>query len=358
MRVPTDRRGATLVLVLFSIVLMSVLIASAFARTSGERRVNADHLAQVEAFGVAQTGLERYLSAVTEEPGLVSDTTLASLPGGFADVGVWRLRDSAGGIPAMYLVVSRGVSTTAKRYDARAPAAERIVAQYAVWRPMTLDLDAAFTSLSGLDKNGSSGRLSGVDNCGAKPAVPGVAVPNGLYSGPTGPIDGNPDNAPIYLGTAGTGGTAKDAVRIDWAAIRDSNAIAADYTIPGSSWPTSTEMLDWPVIRVNGDHSVNGGATDGKGVLIVTGNLTLGGSWKHEGLVLVGGTLTSNGNNTITGAVVTGLNVKVGTAVAQTAIGNGNKTFQYDSCDIAEALDRLASFHRIPNAWVDNLPGY
>ena len=72
----------------------------------------------------------------------------------------------------------------------------------------------------------------------------------------------------------------------------------------------------------------------------------------------MGGQLISNGNNTIQGAVITGLNIKLGVAVPQTAIGNGNKTYQYNSCSIASALQRVGSVRRVRNGWTDTWSSY
>ena len=74
--------------------------------------------------------------------------------------------------------------------------------------------------------------------------------------------------------------------------------------------------------------------------------------------MLVGGTLTSNGNNTIQGAIITGLNLKLGMAVPQEAVGNGNKTFQYSSCNLMRALGHVGSLQRVRNGWVDTWSSY
>jgi hypothetical protein len=353
-----DRRGSTLPLTLAAIALLSMAAVTSFNRVSSERRINGDQQAQVDAFAVAQSGLEMYRTSVAGKPGTTHDTTLGALPGGSAVISLRRVRDVVGTEPALYLVSSRGTSTASVSYDAKAAPAQRTVAQYMIWQPATMDVNAAFTSLSGLDKNGNSGSLNGNDGCSAMPTLPGVAVPNGLYSGHTNPIDGSPDNAPAYLGTSGPGGTAKDEVHVDWAGIVAGTAITPTVTLPGGTWPNSTQMLNWPVIYANGDLSVSGGTTDSKGILIVTGNLTVSGSYRHEGIVLVGGTLTSNGNNQILGAVITGLNVKLGQTVGQTAVGNGNKTFQYNSCNVTNALNALGALTPIRNGWADNYPSY
>jgi type II secretory pathway pseudopilin PulG len=359
----SERRGATLPLSILVIAVLSLSILVAAARLSSERQITSDQEAVMDAFSVAQAGMEEYFRALTAlPPGTFPptshDTTITTLPGGTAQISFRRLRDSTSTTPAVWVVTSRGNNTAAKRFNFRVPSAQRTVAQYAVWQPANLDLNAAFTSLSGVDKNGNSGALDGNDGCGALPAIPGVAVPGGTYTGQTNPINGNPDNAPIDLGTPGTSGSAKDAVEVDWAGISAGTALPPNYTIPGNSWPNAGQMANWPVILVNGDLSLSGGETAGKGILIVTGNLTMGGSWSHEGIVLVGGVLTSNGNNTIQGAVMTALNIKLGIAVPQVAIANGNKTFQYNSCSIASALKRIGSVRRVRNAWTDTWSSY
>jgi len=45
-------------------------------------------------------------------------------------------------------------------------------------------------------------------------------------------------------------------------------------------------------------------------------------------------------------------------AVPQTAIGNGTKTFQYNSCNILRALRPVGSLEAVSNAWTDNYPSY
>ena len=360
----SERRGATLPLSILVIAVLSLSIMVAAARLSSERQITSDQEAVMDAFAVAQAGVEEYFRALGAlPPGTMPpashDTTITSLPGGTAQIAFRRLRDTTGTAPAVYVVTARGNNTAAKRYNFRVPSAERTVAQYAVWQPANFDLNAAFTSLSGLDKNGTSGALDGNDGCGALPAIPGVGVPGGTYSGQTGPINGNPDNTPIDLGTPGTSGSAKDAVQVDWAGISAGTALPPNYTIPGTSWPTSTQMNNWPVILANGNLTVDATLNaDGKGILIVTGNLTVSGSWKHDGIVLVGGVLTSNGNNNIQGAVITGLNIKLGAAVPQVAIGNGNKTYQYNSCSIASALKHIGSVRRVRNGWTDTWSSY
>jgi hypothetical protein len=351
-----NRRGATLPLTIIVIAVMAVSVAISYARLSSERRITSDGSAQLDAFAVAQSGLSQYLGSRNGKPGATQDTTYTTIPGGTAQISLRMLRESTTTLlPAVYVITSRGTNTGATRYDSRIPPAERTVATYALWTPAPIDLDAAFTSLSGVDKNGNSGTLNGNDNCGVNAAIPGVAVPTGGYTGQTGPIDGNPDNTPKQQGTGGVGGTAKDSVGIDWAGITAGTVLPADYVYPTVGWPSAAQFANWPVVRVNGDLNFPG---DGKGILIVTGNMTISGNNRWDGLVLVGGQFTSNGNNTIMGGLVTGLNIKIGIAVPQTAVGNGNKTIQYSSCNLARALGHVGSLERVRNGWMDTWSSY
>jgi hypothetical protein len=349
-----NRRGATLPLGIIVLALMSVAVAITYARITAERHTGGDVKAQLGAFAVAQTGLSRYLASLNGKPGASHDTTMTDLIGGTAQISLRMLRESTTTLlPAVYVITSRGNYTAAKRYDALTPSAQRTVATYALWTPAPFDLNAGFTSLSGITKNGSSGALSGVDHCGVSPNIPGVAVPNGTYNGDPNIIDGTPDNTPVGIGTGGAGGTAKDEVTIDWAAITAGTKLPPAFVYP--AWPTAAQMANWPITKVNGDLTL---PSDGKGILIVTGNLTISGGNQWEGLVLVGGTITSNGNNTVWGATVSGLNVKLGVAVPVSTIANGNKLYQYDSCALNRALGKIGSLQRVRNGWTDTWSSY
>jgi hypothetical protein len=360
MSVRMNRRGATLPLTIIVIAVMAVSVAISYYRLSSERRITSDGQAQLDAFAVAQSGMNSFLEGLGSTPPANQDVTINGLSGGSAQVSLRRLKDAVLVPvinPAVYIITSRGTNTTAKRYDSRIPPAQRTVATYAQWIPAPVDVNAAFTSLSGLQKNGNSGTLNGTDACAGSgaPAIAGVAVPNGGYSGPTGPIDGNPDNTPVGIGTPGPAGTAKDEVAVDWAGIVNNNALPANYIFPTNAWPTAAQFASWPVVRVNGDLNF---PSDGKGILIVTGNMTISGNNRWDGLVLVGGTFTSNGNNTIQGALITGLNVKLGQNVTSTALGNGNKTIRYDSCNLTQALNTIGSVQRVRNGWSDTWSSY
>jgi hypothetical protein len=285
----------------------------------------------------------------TKVPG-AKDSVRIAMTGGYADVSLTRLRPVIGSQSGLYVVRSKGVETVGAY--AGTPQGVRTVAQYVLWEPAPMQVLAGWTALSGIQKNGGAGTLGGIDLCGDSAAVAGVAVPvNPGYSGKT-----------VAVGDPPVDTVAPEEVSIDWNAIVNQNMIEAQFVFPGATWPTAAmeaafaddNSIYYPIVRVNGDFSL---PSSGKGMLIITGHLTLNGSVGWKGVILVGGDITSNGNNGIQGATVSGLNVKLGTYVPS-ATANGTKQYNYNSCEVAKATTSMGALVTLRNTWVDNWVEY
>jgi len=360
-----ERRGFAIPIALLVIAVLTIMIAGGFSIVSAERRSVADQKSQINAFRIAEQGLEIYLIRrdsllagtpnYTKVPG-AKDSVRITMTGGYADVSLTRLRPPRGSQSGLYVVRSKGTETAGA--FAGTPQGVRTVAQYVLWEPAPMQVLAGWTALSGLQKNGAAGTLGGIDMCGENAAVAGVIVP--AYPGYTGKMVavGNPpiDSIP-----------APDSVEIDWDGIVNHGLIEATFTIPGSVWPTTalqnsyadTSIKYYPVIRVNGDLDL---PSSGTGMLIVTGNLTISGNKGWRGVILAGGVLTSNGNNDIIGggvqgAVISGLNEKLGMNVDE-SLANGTKMYSYNSCEVARATTPLGALVTLRNTWVDNWVEY
>ncbi|MES2304791.1 MAG: hypothetical protein V4558_04760 [Gemmatimonadota bacterium] len=392
-RLTANRRGAALMTVMLLVLLLLVAIVGAWTRTTTERRTALDATAQVDAYTMAQSGIDKYLVANPSQPTTLPDSVTYNVTGGKVTVTLRYFRRSPVTPVDTILLITSRAEVTNDRYNATAPRATRTVSQFLRFAPATFDVDAGFFALAGFEKNGASGTVSGVDHCTTAPAplasIPGLGVPSTSGS-PTTPdltqsggsgsgwMDGNPDNAPVILGTPGPTGTAKDNLSFDWYDLSQRTNITPDYykrtVSPTVGWTPSTPPTssNARLYFVQGDVTLNGGGdmNNGYGILIVTGNLTLGGSWSFNGIVMVGGKLTSNGNNTIYGATYTGLNISVPAYNPPNAanpsfpiptasdLGNGTKTYQYDSCMIKKALSQYGDWARLGNAWTDNWPSY
>jgi len=377
-RLLENRRGIALPLVLMLTVFLTISIGAGFLIAGNEHTVGLDHDAQLKAFAAAQEGVERYLVNVTSLPTSFPDVQVITVSGGVDTVTMRKFRDSVvGGAKAIYVVTSVGNATSSNlRRSANTPVAQRTISQLVYWQGATLSADAAFTTLATINtKNGVSGKVSGVNvadpvtSCaGGGPSIPGLAIPDtslNMNGNNTNWIDGNPDNTPVYIGTPGPSGTARDSVNIDWPGIL-AGSIAPDFVLDRTgkkstgSWPTASQFLNWPVVLVKGDitNGDNLKGNGGEGVLIVTGNADFS-NFTWHGIVLIGGTVTNSGSGAaVWGSLYGGLNVELGQTVPAADIGNGNVLVQYNSCDVTNALNNFYGWRRVQNSWADNWPSY
>ena len=358
-----DERGMALPMSIFIAALLTVMLAASLTMSSAERQILDNTVAQVDAFQLAQTGLEQFLVnraqfGFTASPPAALEATRINLSGGYADVELQLIRPAVAGSAALYVIKSHGVETDPAGIGN--PQAERIVGQYARWQAGTMNVRSAFTSMTGMRKNGGSGTMSGVDQCGASGAVAGVSVadpPGYTQNGGSSVPDGDPD-----IEDLGPVEEAVGLINIDWANIVNGTALTPDLSIPPSGWPSFADPNYWPIIFVQGNFALPG---TGRGTLIVTGALTISGAKDWDGVLLVGDWITGNGNNGVSGAMVSGLNFMLGgapaaalAAVGQTSVGNGTKRINYNSCNVASAMSRFGGLSVIPNAWLDNWATY
>jgi hypothetical protein len=348
-----SERGVALGMVLLVTVVLTLVLMAGFAAMSGERRVVANDEASRNAFVLAQNGLELFMAkrdslGFVASPPAATESTRATFGGGYVDVVLKQVRADTVNNRYGYAIRAHAVSTDPALSGA--PRGERTVGEYAVWQIGTMHVVSGWTSLTGLQLNSASGSLTGNDGCSKMTPVAGVAVPTSPgYIGPASLVSGNPPV--LYLGTQQQ---AVQSTKIDWDGILNKNAVPFDYVIPPASWASIT-FTKWPTIKVIGDFTLPGA---GQGTLIVTGNVTISGSKMWQGVILVGGNLTSNGNNTVEGAVVSGLNVQFGASLPIATLGNGTRTYQYNSCNVASAMAKQAKLVPYTNAWVDNWPTY
>ena len=349
------REGFAIPLALMLVVFITVGVTTAFTRIQSETRSDQDRQARIDAFAYAQRGLEQFATdrpnlGFTVQPPAVAESARIAMPDGHADVILSLVKPKTATRQALYMLRSRGVKRTGNM--AWMPPAEHTVTQFAFYREGQIQVLSAWTSLSGLIKNGTSGTITGVDGCSVEPDVAGVAVPDSNYV-QTGGAKATivPTGNPPLL-DLGDQATANNAVKIDWDAIVNQNALWPDLVVPPDAWPTSWPSNYWPVIRIDGDFDMP--ASGGQGTLIVTGDLTINGSTQFSGIVLVGGTVYADGNNNVQGAVISGLNEKLGIDVAESDVGNGTKTYQYNSCNIKNAMARYATLVLTTGSWSDN----
>jgi len=366
-RIQSQRAGVALPMAILLIGFITAGIIGAFGRVMSESRTLDSNRTSSEAFALAERALEARVASGDTLP----DSTRYTFADGYADVRVRRIRRAMGPQDTSVWLIQATATVHGGRRGR--PPARRSVAQIAMRAAASMNANAAWSSLSGLRKNGGSGVISGIDECflpDTVNVVAGAAVPADMFelksNGGLYPFEGNPP-----VSAEGSQEEFANSVNVDWANIKSGAALPSHITVcPGgdgyipsitgcSSWPDLSDPNYYPTILVNGSMTLGSGEV-GQGLLIVTGRLTFtGGQETWRGLILVGQELIDNGTGWISGAVISGLDVKLGKDVAESeiteeAVANGTKTYRYNSCEVANALNGAATMDLIPNAWMDN----
>jgi hypothetical protein len=340
----SDREGFALPMSILLIGFLTAGVMAAFSRTDSEGRTVRNAVNQIDAYTLAEAGLNRALANRSTGPA----TATYSFPGGSAIVTIQMVRDGIPGVqPAIYLIHSEGRPTNGAM-DAQG---RHIVSTLAVWEPGTMNVRSAWSTLSGMHYNGDAGVIDGNDNCGVMPPLPGVMVPTGTYTF-TSHMKQPAGNPPVDQSFSQE--ELNEHIGVDWNAIVNEGAITPSVTIPPDAWPSFTDPDYWPVIYIkngfDGDYTI---PSDGRGTLIVEGNLKIDGDTQWRGVIMAGGNLVANGNNNVLGATITSLNVQLGLDVETIEVLNGQKTYAYDSCNVALAMQHFATMRPLGNAWSD-----
>ena len=351
----SNRDGFAIPTAILVIGILSISIAAGFSLVISERRGVDDQKAQVTAFVLAQRGLETFfvkrdsLGFTTVPPATREGPIRIYFTGGYADVELDQIKPPKGTQSGLYIVRSKGTQTQGA--VGTTPAGVRTVAQYAVWNIADINIEAGWTAISGIQQNGNSANFLGKDGCGDSASIAGVAVP-------VVPGFNRPSTADSVEYLAQTVNLAAAKVEVDWAGILAGTALTPNIIMPGGTLPNWSDTTYYPTIFINGDLAGAQAYRGGRGILIIKGDLSGNGSnldWK--GIVLVGGDLTGNGNNSVQGAIISALNAKLGVTVPINT-GNGTKTYQYNSCEVAKALRGMGALVPLRNTWVDNWVEY
>ncbi len=405
---PVEQRrdGFALPLTILVLTLLTMGLVASFAVTSSEASVTASQRAQARAYTYAQQGLEAFLVRRKENTGTafcpncwavnathppngshvnanldtlptVRETVYVAL--GTTGAAIVRATPVWLDIPngkGTFFVTSTGMDlqSTLGGGAGRTAQSKRTVGVFVSWNRTTMSVLGAWTSLTGIVKNGT-GRIDGTDQCGTGNNVAGISVPE--YGGHADlQVNGNftPTGSPPY-DTTKTFAQESSAVKIDWKSVKNGSAIPADINIPGGTFPSvSTFAADtnyWPIIHVHNTTTSYTLPNQGRGMLIIDGDLSINGSNQWYGVIMVGGQLTSNGNNVSEGATYSGLNMLCNddpicnpglsnplASTADDATANGQKSYVYDSCSVAKATSAMARYTMMPNTWMDDIPGW
>jgi hypothetical protein len=342
-------RGFALPMTIFLVTLLSLMLAAAFTRITADRDVDMGNGYIVDAFEVAQSGLQMYMGTEDTMPN-DGDSVRINVPGGYAWI-VARLAKNPADTLANRMFLLRSTGYVLVSQLGSTPQAQRSVAQFAQWQPGRIKVLAPFVAANGIDVDtGGDVEIDGHDKWWCSPQYATIA---GMY---TSSLTGSPSawdmNSTALVNTGTPPGPLASDTKIDWNSTI-SGQLVPDYTsYVNDLWTNAVQII-------TGDLTLPSDA-DGNGLLVVSGNLKMSNTFYWQGVVLVGGRVTLAASWTgIEGTLVSGLNAQIsGGPIGKTHVGGTDLNVHYDSCIIQSALSSLIGFVPVGNAWIDDWASY
>ena len=368
-----SERGVALLAALGAMVLIGVIIAGGLFSVTQDSRISDNALRQSRATSTAELGLNRIVDqwSLAFNQRVTGDTIRRSYTapgGGVANVVVTRLNGP------FFWVVSEGLSGTAR---STVLARRRYGLLLRLDTPQMNFLGAittrgATTVNGNVTVNGNDAAPASWTSCSPGANVAGAAISptTSVMENGSVTVTGNPDvlTTPAaadtntyfnygntnYASLAATanpvtvypGGTTLNGIA---PAVSGATCLLhpANWGEPNHVLPASPCETYFPIIHARGDLKVSNGR--GQGILLVDGDLDLGGNFTFTGAVIVRGALKMSGGNKIVGAIMAAT-----ASVDDNVSLSGNTSILYSSCALLAAL----SANAFPKAarqrgWVD-----
>jgi hypothetical protein len=325
------RRGFALALVVFMLFAVGVAATAAYEVVNGEFTLSRENRESATALSVARAGLQRFIA---EQMGTVGDSVAYAIGDGIATVTARRVLVQD---PSNYLYYIRSDGEVT---DPRTPGfpARRTVGTYAWLRTSPLRQKAALLLATNKVTVENTGTVAdGSDHAtamdclgGGTTGVAGVAAAGNVLTQSGAAVTGTPATQ-----NYGTRAAVIDSAGIRWDILSNPN-FPVEFDGSPPDW-VSIPADSFPVVRYVGDLSATS-TWAGRGVLIVTGTLTMGAGFTWQGIILAG-SVADVGTDApvVEGTLVGGLNGADGPVTFQSG------TYEYNSCDVS-AADRSLSY--------------
>ena len=375
MKIPTNRSGFALPAALLAIVIVGALVTGGVYAAMEEDRSSGNVQFGNHAFLAAERGIEDVMG--TKDRPWFQNMGAVGTSAVIGPVAVEIM-----GVPAQYTVTVQRLNTRLFKVDSegevigggRFAGSKRRLSQMVRITYTYVPKDRAVTTHTSLTIRGQSG-VTGVDSqpLGWSDCPAGVGVQTGVVSKGdistvkivgAGGITGNPQKRQDATMDSLKFIEYGDMHLDDLKRMADKVLAPATYTgmTPSSSggvcdetpllnWgdpnnPTGACHLYWPIIYSPGNLHLSTGV--GQGILIVDGNLHLGGNFEFHGIVFVYGSISAAGTgNKVAGSLnILGDNGIEGDVGQAGSSGQGNTQIMLSSCAIERAHMYNSRFNR------------
>jgi len=363
-RILRDERGMALAVAIFALVVVGALVAGAFFAGTQEQRVGENQRRVQTSFGIAEAGAqERVLvwdpatmNRIKQYP--ESSVAIANQP---APGGTGRYSGTTYRLgPNIFLLDITGQD--ARSYSgviAGGGGARQRIGLIARIAPVEFGIKASLTTQGGVSVGGNA-NIVGTDQNPAGwascdppgPAQAGVRD-NGGTVGTSGagtvtgvpPVVNDPSITSSSFTTFGGSTYAQLSARAN-ISIAGGNINTAPSTVNGLC--NTNDPYNWgdghnpagpcgnyfPIIHSTGSITINN--TQGQGILLVDGDLTVNGAWDFYGIVIIQGDLKTAGGGGADAHFWGGVMAK--NADLSTQNLSGHATLNFSSCSILAAL--------------------
>jgi hypothetical protein len=355
------------------------MLTAAFVLVGAEYRSTDNALAGARASALAQAGMQAYFAASRSLTAAMSnDSVRYTYTDGYADIVARKMRTTNTGITSW---VIKATGTTTDPLLTGQVTARRVIGQMALLYPPSMPARAALVALNDVEIMSKSGDnpLDGRDTLGsflgctapvgfAADTTAVTTPPSGYMQGSAPAPGGDPPEALASLAAV------FDSTHIDWATILSGN-FTPDYTqsggtldYPAPAPPTNTA---WQVGYVTGNVTIPGfsgfpNAWAQQGVLIVTGDVTMGDKSHWDGIIIAGGKLegiSTTSEFLVHGMVVTGLNCITSVCPGKTRLRRDShptayRTIRWSWCWAHIGIGMLAAMAPVKNTFIGNWAAY
>jgi hypothetical protein len=363
-RILRDERGMALAVAIFALVVVGALVAGAFFAGTQEQRVGENQRRVQTSFGIAEAGAqERVLvwdpatmNRIKQYPESSVAIANQSAPGGTGRYSGTTYRLG----PNIFLLDITGQD--ARSYSgaiAGGGGARQRIGLIARIAPVEFGIKASLTTQGGVSVGGNANIVGTDQNPGGwascdppGPAQAGVRD-NGGTVGTSGsgsvtgvpPVVNDPSITSSSFTTFGGSTYAQLSARAN-ITIAGGNINTAPSTVNGLC--NTNDPYNWgdghnpagpcgnyfPIIHSTGSIMINN--TQGQGILLVDGDLTVNGAWDFYGIVIIQGDLKTAGGGSADAHFWGGVMAK--NADLSTQNLSGHATLNFSSCSILAAL--------------------
>jgi len=358
--------GFALLVVIFLLFAAGVSAAATYQIARSEHVLSTISSDVESAQSAAQAGVMRYIGeAPLTGPLDYAEYTIEHegadgfSPDAFVQVLPRKVMDLPTG-GELYRIYAIGRVTNRRFFDSPTV---RESAIYAIRETGSLMANAgALVTTASTVMVGDSFSVSGFDRyTGGNPACPSPANrPGSMAVGNSGTLAfgglwGTPPNSP----QGSIQGVLNQLGLPPWDAITDQELFPADYEFPEELWPNFAAIAAsvFPSIRVTGDFTADI-TRSGRGLLVVTGELTIGNRFVWNGVILAGriASVTDVYGTIIEGMVVGGISASPGNLVLDghmgaEGMGFGYPSIRYHSCNVYRVNRAIGVLNVAPLSW-------